>query len=344
MRLLTFEVATPVGPIERLGALQRFGLEPRERIVDLNAAFEAQLRAHGEPEPSRTAECLLPADMLAFLELGAPAMDRARAALAFVAAAAERPRADPAWRSPRGKTIVHHWFGSVGLAGAVRLKAPLPRPASLRDFLAFEEHARAGFARRNEPIPDVWYKMPVYYKGNPRSILGPDEDVHWPSYTERLDYELELGCVIGRRGRNVTLEEASGCIAGYTVMNDWSARDIQQLEMQGRLGPAKGKDFGTSIGPCLVTPDELDPRNLRMTARINGAVWSDGNSGSSHWTFPQMIVHVSQDETIHPGDLFGSGTVGGGCGLELDRWIRPGDVVELEIEGIGVLRNRVVRP
>ena len=167
--------------------------------------------------------------------------------------------------------------------------------------------------------------------------------MYWPRYTRQLDYELELACVIGREGRDLGAEEAPAWIAGYTVMNDWSARDIQRSEMAVRLGPAKGKDFATSLGPCLVTPDELDPRNLKMIARINGEVWSQGNAGSSHWTFPQMISHVSMDETIYPGDVFGSGTVGGGSGLELDRWLKPGDVVELEIQGIGVLRNRVVR-
>jgi 2-keto-4-pentenoate hydratase/2-oxohepta-3-ene-1,7-dioic acid hydratase in catechol pathway len=225
----------------------------------------------------------------------------------------------------------------------VRLLAPLPRPASLRDFLAFEVHTRAGFARRQEPVPEAWYRMPVYYKGNARSIVGPDADVRWPRYTEQLDYELELACVIGRRGRDVSAEEAGRLIAGYTVMNDWSARDIQRAEMTVRLGPAKGKDFATSLGPVLVTPEELDARDLRMIARVNGEVWSDGNSGTSHWTFPQMIAHVAQDEDVLPGDVLGSGTVGGGCGLELDRWLRPGDVVELEIEGIGILRNRVIR-
>jgi 2-keto-4-pentenoate hydratase/2-oxohepta-3-ene-1,7-dioic acid hydratase in catechol pathway len=330
VKLVTFEVATPLGPVERLGALHR------GRVLDLNAAFGARLREQGDAQPARVADCLLPPDLLAFLEMGDRGMSSAREAIALVEAAATRLEPE-LWRGPRGETVVYE-------PAEVQLKAPLPRPPSLRDFLAFEAHARAGFARRGEAVPEAWYEMPVYYKGNPRSIVGPDEDVWWPRYTERLDYELELACVIGRRGRNVSLEAAADYIAGYTVMNDWSARDIQRAEMQVRLGPAKGKDFATSLGPCLVTPDELDPRNLRMVARVNGEVWSDGNSGTSRWTFPQMIVHVSQDETIYPGDVFGSGTVGGGCGLELDRWIQPGDVVELEIEGIGVLRNRVVKP
>jgi 2-keto-4-pentenoate hydratase/2-oxohepta-3-ene-1,7-dioic acid hydratase in catechol pathway len=328
MRLVTFEVATALGAVERLGALVAPG-----HVVDLTAGFGAYLEADGEAQPARLAAVVLPPDMVAFLEMGATALDAARQALAWVESATEAGE-PPA--GPRGEQVTYE-------RGAVRLLAPLPRPTALRDFLAFEAHTRVGFARRNEPIPEPWYRMPVYYKGNPRTIVGPDVDVRWPRYTERLDYELELACVIGRRGRDLTEDRAAAHIAGYTVMNDWSARDIQRSEMLVRLGPAKGKDFATSLGPCLVTPDELDPRDLRMTARINGELWSEGNSGTSYWTFPQMISHVAQDEDVHPGDVFGSGTVGGGCGLELDRWLEPGDVVELEIEGIGLLRNRVVK-
>lgn len=328
MKLLTFAVTTPVGTFERLGALAGDGA-----IVDLNVAFAACLAADGEPEAARLAAALLPPEILAFLGLGPSAMDAAGRAMRWVAgarAAGER------LRGPGGEQVV--WDPA-----SVRLLAPVPRPPSLRDFLAFEAHTRAAFARRGEPVPEAWYRMPVYYKGNHRSIVGPDADVRWPRYTEQLDYELELACVIGRRGRDLDPAAAERVIAGYTVMNDWSARDIQRGEMAVRLGPAKGKDFATSLGPYLVTPDELDPRNLRMVARVNGEVWSEGNSGASHWTFPQMIAHLSQDEDVFPGDVLGSGTVGGGCGLELDRWLKPGDVVELEIEGIGVLRNRVVR-
>ena len=328
MKLVTFAVSTPIGRFERLGALLG------ERIVDLQAAFAAFLSAEGKAQPLRLAETDIPQDMRAFLETGRCGWSAVERGMRFAQAALS---AGERARGPRGELIFHD-------PSAGRLLAPLPRPASLRDFLTFESHAKVGFARRDEQIPPAWYQMPVYYKGNHRSILGPDAEVRWPRYTEKLDYELELACVIGREGRDISVEDAPGYIAGYTVMNDWSARDIQRAEMSTRLGPAKAKDFATSIGPCLVTPDELDPRNLRMIARVNGEVWSEGNSGSSHLTFPQMIAHVSMDETIYPGDLFGSGTVGGGCGLELDRWLAPGDVVELEIEGIGVLRNRVVKP
>jgi 2-keto-4-pentenoate hydratase/2-oxohepta-3-ene-1,7-dioic acid hydratase in catechol pathway len=228
---------------------------------------------------------------------------------------------------------------SAAVQGA-RLLAPI-LPSSLRDFLAFEDHVKAGSARRGEPVPDAWYEMPIYYKGNHRSIYGPEEEVPYPSFTGELDYELEVACILGGRGRDLSEEDATGLILGYTLMNDWSARDIQRKEMAVRLGPAKGKDFATSLGPCIVTADELDPKAVRLTARVNGEVWSEGSLGDVHWTFPQMIAHVSQDEDVWPGDLYGSGTFGGGCGLDLGKFLEPGAVVELEADGIGVLRNTV---
>jgi 2-keto-4-pentenoate hydratase/2-oxohepta-3-ene-1,7-dioic acid hydratase in catechol pathway len=220
---------------------------------------------------------------------------------------------------------------------------PAIEAGSLRDFIAFEQHIRTARSRRGSDIPEAWYRMPIYYKGNHRSLLGHDQQLTWPRYSQQMDYELELACIIGKEGIDITGDEAETYIGGYTVLNDWSARDMQMEEMSVGLGPSKGKDFGTSIGPWVVTPEEFNPGDARMTARINGELWSDGNIGQIHWSFPQMIVHVSMDEILYPGDIFGSGTVGGGCGLELDRWLQSGDVVELEVEGIGVLRNRVVR-
>jgi 2-keto-4-pentenoate hydratase/2-oxohepta-3-ene-1,7-dioic acid hydratase in catechol pathway len=214
----------------------------------------------------------------------------------------------------------------------------------LRDFLAFEDHAKGGAARRGEELNPAWYRSPVYYKGNHRSIVGPGADVPWPSFSERLDFELELACVVGVRGRDFDERGAERAIFGYTIMNDWSARDVQRDEMAMRLGPAKSKDFATSLGPCIVTADEIDPRKgLAMTARVNGETWCEASSAAMHWTFAAMIAHVSTGEDVWPGDVYGSGTPFGGCGLDRDRWVAPGDVVELEIEGIGVLRNRVVR-
>jgi 2-keto-4-pentenoate hydratase/2-oxohepta-3-ene-1,7-dioic acid hydratase in catechol pathway len=214
-------------------------------------------------------------------------------------------------------------------------------PGSLRDFMAFEDHVKAGAARRGEPVPDEWYEMPIYYKGNHRSVYGPDEEIPWPPFTEELDFELEVAAVLGGRGRDLDAGHASQLILGYTLMNDWSARDAQRKEMAVRLGPAKGKDFATSLGPAIVTADELDPRALRLTARIDGEVWAEGSLGDAHWTFPQMIAYVSQGEDVWPGDVYGSGTFGGGCGLDLGRFLWPGALVELEADGIGVLRNRV---
>ena len=224
----------------------------------------------------------------------------------------------------------------------VRLAAPI-RPASLRDFLAFEDHAKAGAARRGEEVNAAWYEQPVYYKGNHRSILGPDEPLTWPSFTEQLDFELELACVLGTRGRDLDEQRATGAIFGYTIMNDWSARDVQRAEMAMRLGPAKSKDFATSLGPCVVTADEFDPTDgLSMRVRVNDEVWFETKDARMHWSFPKMIAYVSRSEDVYPCDVYGSGTAYRGCGLDQDRWIARGDVVELEIEGIGSLRTPVL--
>jgi 2-keto-4-pentenoate hydratase/2-oxohepta-3-ene-1,7-dioic acid hydratase in catechol pathway len=215
----------------------------------------------------------------------------------------------------------------------------VPRPNSLRDYLSFEGHASLSGKRQ---LDKGWYEIPVCYKGNPDTVIGPDEVISWPAFTDLLDYELEYGIYIGKEGRNIPRERAEEYIVGYTIFNDISARDIQVKEMlAGGLGPAKGKDTCSVMGPCLATPDEVDPCNLRMTARVNGELWSDNNSGTAYWTWPQIIEFASMEETLYPGDFLGSGTVEGGCGMELNRWIQPGDVIELEVEGIGILRNRV---
>jgi len=223
-----------------------------------------------------------------------------------------------------------------------RLLAPL-RPRSLRDFLAFEGHMRNALSRLGRPIPREWYEVPAYYKGMPDTVIGPDEEIPWPPWTDKLDHELELAAVIGRRVRDVAGEEAGACIFGYTIWNDVSARDVQARELPVGMGPAKAKDWDGSnvLGPCLVTADELDARDLAMRVRVNGELWGEDSSASMHHTFADMIAYASCSQTLHPGEVLGSGTAAGGSGLELDRWLAPGDVVELEIEGIGVLRNRI---
>jgi 2-keto-4-pentenoate hydratase/2-oxohepta-3-ene-1,7-dioic acid hydratase in catechol pathway len=239
----------------------------------------------------------------------------------------------------------------------VRLLAPLPEPRQMRDFLCFEQHLRQARANRHlfgqgervDPatveLPQVWYEQPIYYKCNRFSVIGTGQDVLWPRYCKMLDYELEFGAILAKGGKNIRREDARSHIFGYCIFNDISARDAQIKEMQGQLGPAKGKDFDTGniLGPWLVTADEIpDPDNLTMVARVNGDEWSRGHSGSMKHKFEDVLVHVSNEETLHAGEFFGSGTVGNGCGLELGRFLKPGDVVELEIEGLGVLRNKIV--
>ncbi len=228
--------------------------------------------------------------------------------------------------------------------GDVRLLAPLRAPNSLRDFLAFRDHVERGAARRGGEVPEPWNRIPVYYKGNRRSIVGPDVDVAWPSYSDRLDYECEVAAVVGRRGRDLSVGEAQSAIFGYTIMNDWSARDIQAEEMACWLGPAKGKDFATTLGPVLVTADEWSPDDDHaFTAVVDGEEWSRGSTAGRRWSFAEMLSWVSRDEDVWPTDVLGSGTFGGGCGLDLGRWLSPGQVVTLSVAGLGSVTNRVLR-
>lgn len=250
----------------------------------------------------------------------------------------------------------------------IELMAPVPRPLSIRDFMVFADHlanamhtmagwvfppakwingaCRKIFGKRLLKPSALFYEIPAYYKGNPNTVIGHEKDIIWPAYEEKVDYELEFGIYIGKQGRDITVRNAADYIAGYTVFNDVSARLTQFREIKQRLGPAKGKDFDTGnvMGPYLVTPEEVrDPYNLEMTARINGEEWSRGNSRDMSYTFEEIINYVSRSETLFPGEFFGSGTVPTGCGLELDRWIKPRDIIELEVEKLGILRNRIVK-
>jgi len=231
--------------------------------------------------------------------------------------------------------------------GEVRL--PL---RSLRDFYAFEQHVKTARARRDlEMIPE-WYEVPVFYFGNHRSLLSSEASLAAPGHGAWLDFELEVACVIGHEGRDISLDVAEEHILGYSVLNDWSLRDQQRQEMKVGLGPAKGKDFATSLGPELVTQDELEDRrqgkgyDLAMVARVNGRELSRGSWASISYSFAEMIVRASQGVTLYPGDVIGSGTVGTGCILELGPercggWLKQGDVVELEIERLGVLHTKI---
>ncbi len=215
----------------------------------------------------------------------------------------------------------------------VVLRAPVLHPPSVRDFSAFEEHVRNARALRGQEVPKEWYEIPVFYFSNPASIHGPEDEIVYPDGSTQLDYELEVAAIIG----------AGGAVAGFTVLNDWSARDLQAAEMRAGLGPAKGKDFATSIGPVVVTTDEFDGSEAEMIARVNGEERSRGNLRDLYHSWETIVAQASRNTRLLPGDVIGSGTVGGGSILEHNdgRWLQPGDVVELEVEGIGVLRNRV---
>jgi 2-keto-4-pentenoate hydratase/2-oxohepta-3-ene-1,7-dioic acid hydratase in catechol pathway len=324
MRLVTFLASGA----ERLGAL----VSENRQIVDFAGAHDG-----GDPAF---------ASMQAFIAEGEDALYRARNIIA------------DARRTGRGLID----------SAAVKLLAPLPLPAQMRDFLCFEKHLLQSFARLRQvraaaapdpekalremeaqgtfSVPKIWYERPSFYKPSRFAVCGTGQDVAWPAYSQTIDYELEFACVIGTAGRDIPKDKARAHIFGYTIFNDLSARDEQSQEMLGNLGPGKGKDFANSkpIGPCIVTADEIpDPYALEMIVRVNGEERGRGNSREMHWKYEDCIAFVSRSETIHPGELFCSGTVGNGSGLETGRFLDVGDVVELEVEKIGVLRNRIVR-
>jgi 2-keto-4-pentenoate hydratase/2-oxohepta-3-ene-1,7-dioic acid hydratase in catechol pathway len=322
VKLVAFEVATPLGPVERLGAVRA------DKIVDLNLAAAHLYLGKRIPNPYARADFFVPSGLIKLLEGGAESSAEAKAALD---ALPEKPEL------PRGERIV--WRGDE-----VRLKAPL-RPPSLRDFFAFEDHAKAGAERRKEPMQKEWYDQPVYYKGNTREIYGPGDAIPWPSFTRKLDFEFEIAAVVGKPGRDISVADAREHVAGYMIMNDCSARDIQKNEMVCRMGPAKGKDFATVLGPWFVTADEWPTGEIPpLVVRVNGEEWSRSNGVQPYWGFSVMLSHASQSESLAAGDVLGSGTYFKGCGLDMDRWIKPGDALELDAGPLGVLKNVVGAP
>ena len=234
----------------------------------------------------------------------------------------------------------------------VSFLSPL-KPTTLRDGYAFEQHVTTANRNRGREVPEEWYQFPVFYFTNPNAVYGHEDIIPYPPYTQAMDYELEIAVVIGKAGINIRPDEAEQYIFGYTIFNDWSARDIQRKEMTVGLGPAKGKDFASSFGPVIITHDSLADKavgrpgvyDLEMTARVNGVEMSRGNFKDMHWSFGEIIARASESVMLYPGDVIGSGTVGTGCLLELTKfqgpWLNRGDVVELEIERIGILRNTV---
>ena len=338
MRLVTFRQ----NGIQEIGAF----VEGDAKIIRLQAAEKF---SSGGPNP-----CF--ESMLALLQGGSASRDAAQGAIEF--ALSQQPG-----------------YAILDRAG-VELLSPVPRPESIREFMVFEQHVvnctrrfqmprwmaaldrgiektlgrKASLAHR---LMRPWYERPVYYKGNRMNVIGDGASVKIPRYTQKFDWELEFGIFLCKQGRDIPKEKAREFIGGFAIFNDFSARDIQGREMGGRLGPAKGKDFdgGNAIGPVLVTPDELpDPYNLAMRARINGEEASYGHTSGMRWTFEELIAYASQDETLYPGEFFGSGTgtvaeSGSNrccCGLEMGRFLKAGDTIELEIEKIGKLTNHIV--
>jgi len=314
---------------DRLGAI--IGPEGDEHVLDLATA------AHRDHVPATAFR-----SMLALIEAGPRALDQARALAA-------RHQIDEDIARPLART---------------RLRAPIPVPPQVRDFSVFPRHlldapvgmrriiarskgdeAAARALKPEAEVPQVYRDRPIYYFTNRFSIVGPDTDVVWPSYSKLMDYELEFAAVLWGGGSDIRAEDAHGQIFGYTIFNDFSARDAQLAEMAGMLGPAKGKSFdaGNALGPYILTADELpDPYSLKAVAQVNGETWTDSSTAGMLHSFEDMIAYVSRGETLMPGEIFGSGTVNGGCGLELDRFMKGGDVVELSVTGLGTLRNRVL--
>jgi 2-keto-4-pentenoate hydratase/2-oxohepta-3-ene-1,7-dioic acid hydratase in catechol pathway len=246
----------------------------------------------------------------------------------------------------------------------VRLLAPIPEPRQLRDAMCFEQHYRQGMRGMAQlragrllgraavalgavRIPRVWYQQPTYYKCNRFSVVGDGADVIWPQGAKLMDYESEVAVVIGKTGKDIPRESALSHVFGYTLFNDMTARDLQEREMRGMLGPAKGKDFDTGnvLGPCIATADELtDPYALTLEARVNGELWGTGSSRDMYHRWDQVIAYISRSETLYAGEVIGSGTVPNGCGLEVGRYLPEGALVEISANGIGTLTNRLVRP
>ena len=286
---------------------QRLGALVGDQILDLS---NAAARLGGS----------LPSSMQAFIEAGEASWDHAR---------------DLIGRPPEEDLVS---------AAGVRLLSPLPKPIRLRDCILFVEHLEHGLGKLGRTVNPIYYERVIYFNCDNLHINGPDDEIVCPAKTRLIDYELEWACVIGRTGLAVSPEEASAHIFGFTIYNDWSARDMQMKFMEAGQGPGDGKDFANSLGPCIATPDEFeDPYNLKMTGRVNGETWSSGTTASITHRWEEAIVQFSRDCTIVAGEVLGSGTVKNGCAAEIDRKLVNGDVVELEIEGIGVLRNTVVQ-
>jgi len=293
---------------------------PRLGWIDVRRAERLRIeRAGATPMAARRiAEAVVPGSMTAALEAGPAFADAASAALESLSRG-DRPLESPPFVTPLD-------------------------PCVYRDFMVFEQHFSFGYRWRNLQVPKVLYEFPVSYIGGIHGFIGPEEEVPWPHYTQHMDYELELGIVIGARGRDLRPEEAARHVFGFIILNDFSARDIQAREMTAGLGPSKGKHFASSLGPWIATAEEVPALGLRMQARLNGAPVADTSSAEMIWSVDEIVAWASAGEWLAPGMLLGSGTANGGSGIEISKKLSPGDVIELEVERLGVLRNVIGRP
>jgi 2-keto-4-pentenoate hydratase/2-oxohepta-3-ene-1,7-dioic acid hydratase in catechol pathway len=328
MKVCTYKRSTPFGEMKRLGLFF-----DEKTLIDVNLLWQTEFAKNGFYDPEKRAEMFAPKSLAQFLRVHQDAsISMLQESLELYKKLAKAGITETAFHVHDVKDM--------------KYSAPLDEIAMYRDFYAHEKHVKKGFEKRNEAVPEAWYEIPAYYKGGNTGFIGQDEIIPWPYYSQQLDYELELGVVIGRDGKNVKAKDIKKHIFGFTILNDISARDIQRKEMSIRLGPAKGKDWCSVMGPVIVTFDEFnyEEPNLAMSACVNGEEWSRGQSGDSHYSWGEMIEHLGMEEWIRATDFIGSGTVGTGCGLELDKWIKPGDLLELTIERIGTLKNIVGTP
>lgn len=325
MRFATFEVADRTGPERRLG------LAIGDEVLDVTAGYARLLSDRGETAPVSIATAVTPPDLVGFLGNGDRALDAAAETL-------DRVRELRGSLAPDGARILYQ-------LEEIDLRSPVPRPNLIRQFSLFEEHAtNTESYAEGEGLPAVWYDLPIYWKGNPRSIVHPDETMVRPAYTDELDCELEIAAVVGREGRDVPAAAAAEYIAGLTIHNDWSARDMQRRERGRGVGPSKSKDFAYTFGPYLVQRTDLDAQDLAYRVRVNGETIVERSLSLDdlQHSFEEVVEFVSSSETIYPGDVLTTGGVPDcGPGEVGAEYLDPGDEVALTVEGIGTLRNTV---
>jgi 2-keto-4-pentenoate hydratase/2-oxohepta-3-ene-1,7-dioic acid hydratase in catechol pathway len=328
LKVVTYQISSPMGPLQRVGVLRN------QEIADVVQAYALYLQEQKSNHRAyETAQAVLGETMLSFIQGGQSSLEAAKIALDFLDT------------KPREQSIGNAGQKIIYSEDEVELQAPL-KPVSIRDSLNCETHFRnclkvVGLSE----IPALFYERPYYYRTSHTAIGGPGNEVPWPSFGEKLDYELEFAAIIGKEGTNIPAERAHEYIFGYTIFNDISIRDYQTSDMLTTMGPSKCKNFtlGNIIGPCITTSDEMDPSDIHLQSRVNGQIWSDSRSTDMYYSFAQLIEFISKEETLYPGEMICSGTMAFGCGLELNRFLAPNDVIELEVEGIGILRNKMIR-